>query len=94
MLPFGMLANGLLNWNYVYLFIGFKIYAIIFSQPHGPFAAFMHSHCNETILFSFVLAPVLCCPTFFVFKVQKRIVADSVVPLYHVDADKETKLYR
>ncbi|XP_037951213.1 sex peptide receptor-like isoform X2 [Teleopsis dalmanni] len=63
-------------------------------HPHGSCATFLLSHCNEAIIFSFIISPIVCFPTFFVFKVQERYVEDSVDPLYHVDADKETRLYR
>ncbi|KAM7344726.1 G-protein coupled receptor dmsr-1 isoform 2-T2 [Cochliomyia hominivorax] len=63
-------------------------------HPHGACASFLLSHCNESILLSFIISPIVCFPTLFVFKVKERMVADSDVPLYHVDADKATKLYR
>ncbi|TMW54532.1 hypothetical protein DOY81_000326 [Sarcophaga bullata] len=63
-------------------------------HPHGRFSAFLLSHCKESIMFSFIIAPILCFPTLFVFKVRKALVKDSAVLLYHVDADKETRLYR
>ncbi|XP_065368274.1 G-protein coupled receptor dmsr-1 [Calliphora vicina] len=63
-------------------------------HPHGPCASFLLSHCKESILFSFIISPIVCFPTLFVFKVRERMVRDSDVPLYHVDADKATQLYR
>ncbi|KAI8127233.1 hypothetical protein FF38_03175 [Lucilia cuprina] len=63
-------------------------------HPHGACATFLLSHCKESILFSFIISPIVCFPTLFVFKVRKRMVADSDVPLYHVDANKDTQLYR
>lgn len=68
--------------------------SFFFRHPHGPCATFLLSHCKEAIIFSFVLSPILCFPTLFVFKVRERRVEDSDVPLYHVDADKSTALYR
>uniref|UniRef100_A0A1B0BG75 G-protein coupled receptors family 1 profile domain-containing protein n=1 Tax=Glossina palpalis gambiensis TaxID=67801 RepID=A0A1B0BG75_9MUSC len=63
-------------------------------QPHGSCATFLLSHCNETIVFSFVISPIVCFPTLFVFKIQEDIGPPTMVPWYYVDADKETKLYR
>ncbi|CAD7014753.1 sex peptide receptor [Ceratitis capitata] len=63
-------------------------------HPHGRFAAFLLSHCNEAIIFSFIISPIVCFPTLFVFKVRESYVEDSKVPLYHVYADKDTHLYR
>ncbi|XP_054739047.1 G-protein coupled receptor dmsr-1 [Anastrepha obliqua] len=63
-------------------------------HPHGRFAAFLLSHCNEAIIFSFIVSPIVCFPTLFVFKVGESYVDDSTEPLYHVYADKDTHLYR
>ncbi|XP_054090637.1 G-protein coupled receptor dmsr-1 [Zeugodacus cucurbitae] len=63
-------------------------------HPHGRFAAFLLSHCTEAIVFSFIVSPIVCFPTLFVFKVRESYVEDSKVPLYHVYADKDTQLYR
>ncbi|XP_036331761.1 sex peptide receptor [Rhagoletis pomonella] len=63
-------------------------------HPHGRFAAFLLSHCNEAIIFSFIVSPVVCFPTLFVFKVRESYVEDSTEPLYHVYAEKDTRLYR
>ncbi|XP_030375135.1 probable G-protein coupled receptor 139 [Scaptodrosophila lebanonensis] len=63
-------------------------------HPNGSCANFLLSHSREAILFPFIISPILCFPTYFVFKVQKSYAKDSPVPLYHVDADKNTILYR
>ncbi|XP_067633925.1 G-protein coupled receptor dmsr-1 [Eurosta solidaginis] len=63
-------------------------------HPHGRFAAFLLSHCKEAIIFSFIVSPIVCFPTLFVFQVRESYVEDSAVPLYHVYADKDTQLYR
>uniref|UniRef100_A0A0K8WGQ5 G-protein coupled receptors family 1 profile domain-containing protein n=1 Tax=Bactrocera latifrons TaxID=174628 RepID=A0A0K8WGQ5_BACLA len=63
-------------------------------HPHGRFAAFLLSHCTEAIIFSFIVSPIVCFPTLFVFKVRESYVEDSQEPLYHVYADEDTQLYR
>lgn len=67
---------------------------LFFRHPHGRFAAFLLSHCTEAIIFSFIVSPIVCFPTLFVFKVRESYVEDSKEPLYHVYADKDTQLYR
>ncbi|XP_073846179.1 G-protein coupled receptor dmsr-1 isoform X2 [Musca autumnalis] len=61
-------------------------------HPHGACASFLLSHCNECILFSFVISPILCFPTLLVFKVNERVTDNQV--LYYVHADKNSHLYR
>ncbi|XP_055381765.1 G-protein coupled receptor dmsr-1 isoform X2 [Condylostylus longicornis] len=57
-------------------------------HPHGKISTFVLSHCSEAIIFSFVIAPILCLPTFFVFKVKQ--LGDET---YQVDAQTNTELY-
>ncbi|XP_005177141.2 G-protein coupled receptor dmsr-1 [Musca domestica] len=61
-------------------------------HPHGACASFLLSHCNECILFSFVISPIVCFPTLLVFKVSERVKDNRV--LYYVQADKNSNLYR
>jgi hypothetical protein len=49
------------------------------------------NHHARAIFFSFILSPVLCFPTFFVFDV-KQMGKDS--DQYYVDANAESELYR
>lgn len=78
----------------IFLFFSKLFPTLFFRHPHGRFAAFLLSHCNEAIIFSFIISPIVCFPTLFVFKVRESYVEDSKVPLYHVYADKDTHLYR
>ncbi|XP_013098054.1 G-protein coupled receptor dmsr-1 [Stomoxys calcitrans] len=61
-------------------------------HPHGACASFLLSHCNECILFSFVISPIVCFPTLLVFKVGERMQDDQL--LYYVQTDKDSNLYR
>ncbi|XP_055839666.1 G-protein coupled receptor dmsr-1 isoform X1 [Episyrphus balteatus] len=68
-------------------------YVAISRHPHGPCASFMLSHCCESILLSFIISPILCFPTYFVFKVKERHFTDREETVYHVDATEDTALY-
>ncbi|XP_055708444.1 G-protein coupled receptor dmsr-1 isoform X2 [Phlebotomus papatasi] len=69
---------------------------IAIKHPHGSFAACVLSHCNEAILISFILPPILCFPTYFVFRINEKTIEENNknVLLYHLDAKEDTALYR
>lgn len=59
-------------------------------------ASMILSHCKEAILLSFIIAPILCAPTYFVFRINENIIEENheKVSLYHLDAKEDTMLYR
>lgn len=59
-------------------------------------ASLILSNCKQAILVSFIIAPILCFPTYFVFRInEKRIVEEhGAVSLYHLDVHGDTALYR
>lgn len=59
-------------------------------------ASLILSHCKEAILLSFIISPILCFPTYFVFRINENIIKENNVPvsLYHVDANADSLLYR
>ncbi|XP_039431555.1 G-protein coupled receptor dmsr-1 [Culex pipiens pallens] len=69
---------------------------IAIKHPHGSLALFAQSNYSYAILFCYVLAPILCMPTYFVFTIrQTRVYKDDApVMLYHLDADENTSVYR
>lgn len=77
-------------------FIFFSGPTLIHRHPHGSLALFAQSNYSYAILFCYVLAPILCMPTYFVFTIrQTRVYKDDApVMLYHLDADENTSVYR
>ncbi|XP_055689593.1 G-protein coupled receptor dmsr-1 isoform X2 [Lutzomyia longipalpis] len=69
---------------------------IAIKHPHGSFAACVLSHCNEAILMSYIISPLLCFPTYFVFRINEKTIKENnrSVLLYHLDAREDTALYR
>lgn len=69
---------------------------VCFRHPHGKFASLVLTHCKEAILFSFIISPVLCFPTYFVFRINEKLIEENhtKVALYHLDAQGDTTLYR
>ncbi|KAH8290763.1 hypothetical protein KR054_005675, partial [Drosophila jambulina] len=65
-------------------------------HPNGGCANFLLAHSREAILLPFILSPILCLPTYFVFKVRETYDVDSVNPeaMYHVYFDQDSVLYR
>lgn len=63
-------------------------------HPHGKFATHLLSHCGEAILVSFVISPILCMPTYFVFQVNEKFNNDTDSMNYILDAEEDTWLYR
>lgn len=59
-------------------------------------ASVMMSHCKEAILLCFFVAPILCLPTYFVFRINEKLIEENhaQVALYHLDASAETVIYR
>ncbi|KAH8237190.1 hypothetical protein KR038_006207, partial [Drosophila bunnanda] len=65
-------------------------------HPNGGCANFLLAHSREAILLPFILSPILCLPTYFVFKVRETYDVDSVnqEAMYHVYFDQDSVLYR
>lgn len=91
-------ANELMNINYRSNFF-FSI--LLFSRhrhPHGRFASCILSHCGVAIFLSFVMSPILCLPTYFVFRINERIIHSDKInqtkTIYHVNTKEDTMLYR
>ncbi|XP_016999241.2 G-protein coupled receptor dmsr-1 [Drosophila takahashii] len=65
-------------------------------HPNGGCANFLLAHSREAILLPFVLSPILCLPTYFVFQVRETYDVDNVnsEAMYHVYFDKNSVLYR
>lgn len=55
-------------------------------------ASLILSHCKEAIILSFIVAPILWFPTYFVFHINEKV--DRHVPQYHVDANEDSFLFR
>ncbi|EJY57495.1 AAEL017313-PA, partial [Aedes aegypti] len=69
---------------------------IAIKHPHGSLAVYAQSNYSYAILFCYILAPILCMPTYFVFTIRQTHVFehDAHVLLYHLDADENTSVYR
>lgn len=79
------------------LFFVFSLFFCIRRHPHGRLASCVLSHCGAAILLSFALSPILCLPTYFVFRInEKYVLTDNhtKVPIYHVNTKEDTTLYR
>ncbi|XP_034477099.1 sex peptide receptor [Drosophila innubila] len=65
-------------------------------HPNGNCANFLLAHSREAILFPFIISPILCLPTYFVFKVRETLEVDTREheAMYHVYFDKDSMLYR
>ncbi|KAH8416153.1 hypothetical protein KR222_009405 [Zaprionus bogoriensis] len=65
-------------------------------HPNGSCANFLLAHSREAIIFPFIISPILCLPTYFVFKVQEtlNISTREHEPMYHVYGDTKSTLYR
>jgi len=65
-------------------------------HPNGGCANFLLAHSREAILLPFILSPILCLPTYFVFQVRETYDVDKVnsEAMYHVYFDKDSVLYR
>ncbi|XP_022223263.2 G-protein coupled receptor dmsr-1 isoform X2 [Drosophila obscura] len=65
-------------------------------HPNGSCANFLLAHSREAILFPFIISPILCLPTYFVFQVRETHDVDTVdhEALYHVYFDADSVLYR
>ncbi|XP_062708674.1 G-protein coupled receptor dmsr-1 [Aedes albopictus] len=69
---------------------------IAIKHPHGSLAIYAQSNYSYAILLCYILAPILCMPTYFVFTIRQTHVFehDAHVLLYHLDADENTSVYR
>ncbi|XP_053685341.1 G-protein coupled receptor dmsr-1 [Sabethes cyaneus] len=69
---------------------------IAIKRPHSSLALYAQTNYSYAILFCYMLAPILCMPTYFVFTIRQTNVFehDTHVTLYHLDADENTSLYR
>ncbi|KAJ6644548.1 G-protein coupled receptor dmsr-1 [Pseudolycoriella hygida] len=66
---------------------------VAIKHPHGKFATHLLSHCGEAILVSFVISPILCMPTYFVFQVNEQFNNDTDSIDFILDAEEDTWLY-
>lgn len=85
-------------WNAVKGFSTFSCFvSFIFRHPHGKLASFVLSHCGSAILLAFVLSPILCLPTYFLFGINEAFIVNAKnvsVHIYHVNVNEGTALYR
>ncbi|CAO1348407.1 unnamed protein product [Diamesa serratosioi] len=65
---------------------------IAVKHPHGRLGVMAQTHHRRAVLFSFLVAPIVCLPSFFVFSINE-LDEDSKV-IYHVGANEESALYR
>ncbi|KAH8371922.1 hypothetical protein KR093_009289, partial [Drosophila rubida] len=65
-------------------------------HPNGSCANFLLAHSREAILFPFIISPILCLPTYFVFKVRETLEVDTKEheAMYHVYFDTDSMLFR
>lgn len=59
-------------------------------------ASLILSHCKQAILLSFIVAPILCFPSYFVIRINEKTIVENHAPvsLYHLDVKEDTALYR
>lgn len=84
-------------WMWIFAKILFSELRFISRYPHGKLASLVLSHCGSAILLSFLLSPILCLPTYFLFGItEAHIVNDQNVNvhIYHVNVNEDTALYR
>ncbi|KAG5677483.1 hypothetical protein PVAND_007241 [Polypedilum vanderplanki] len=67
---------------------------IAIKHPHGIIGSVAQNHHGRAIFACFILAPVLCLPTFFVFEINYKMDHGSAIKLYFLDANEDSKLYR
>ncbi|XP_050089980.1 G-protein coupled receptor dmsr-1 [Anopheles aquasalis] len=69
---------------------------IAIKHPHGSLAIYAQSNYGQAIALCYLLAPILCFPTYFVFTIRQTLVfeGDTHLVLYHLDADENTIVYR
>ncbi|XP_039147400.1 G-protein coupled receptor dmsr-1 isoform X1 [Drosophila simulans] len=81
-------------WRYVA--ISQMLPSLFHRHPNGGCANFLLAHSREAILLPFILSPILCLPTYFVFQVRETYDVDKVnsEAMYHVYFDKDSVLYR
>lgn len=63
-----------------------------YRHPHGKLGVMAQTHHRRAVLFSFLVSPIVCLPSFFVFSINE-LKEDSKV-IYHVGANEESALYR
>lgn len=70
--------------------------SLIHRHPNGSCANFLLAHSREAILFPFIISPILCLPTYFVFKVRETHEMDTKEheAMYHVYFDTDSMLFR
>lgn len=64
---------------------------IAIKHPHGSLGFCAQNHHAAAILFSFILSPILCLPSFFVFYIKEIEKSDPIK--YHLDANADSKLF-
>jgi len=81
---------------FLFLFYSKLFPSLIHRHPNGNCANFLLAHSREAILFPFIISPILCLPTYFVFKVRETLEVDTREheAMYHVYFDKDSMLYR
>lgn len=70
--------------------------SLIHRHPNGSCANFLLAHSREAIIFPFIISPILCLPTYFVFKVREtlEISTREHEAMYHVYFDTNSMLFR
>ncbi|CRL00191.1 CLUMA_CG013465, isoform A [Clunio marinus] len=76
-----LLTVSLAVWRYIAI-----------KHPHGSLGFCIQNHYAAAILFAFILSPILCFPTFFVFGIKK--IEDDNEFIYHLDANEDSELFR
>ncbi|KFB46914.1 AGAP004829-PA-like protein [Anopheles sinensis] len=69
---------------------------IAIKHPHGSLAIYAQSNYGQAIALCYILAPILCFPTYFVFTIRQTFVfeGDTQLVLYHLDTDESAIVYR
>ncbi|XP_063701246.1 G-protein coupled receptor dmsr-1 [Culicoides brevitarsis] len=66
---------------------------IAIKHPHGRFASCILGRTGNAIFACFIISPLLCFPTYFVFSIDETIDSHAHTTLYHVNADADSALY-
>lgn len=85
---------------FIFFFYHYFFFEILrqlyFRHPHGSFAQRALTHVGEGVIMSFITSPILCLPTYFIFRIKKTEITENETTflLYHLDAKHDTGLYR
>lgn len=66
---------------------------VTYRHPHGRFASCILGRTGNAIFACFIISPLLCFPTYFVFSIDETFDQHAKTTLYHVNADADSALY-